>query len=168
MSFKISNASQKSLTTLMVIWFAMVGALFVYVLVCYMLLSQGAINVLYSPEILRSTFFLHINLLVWAYLVGGVVLGAGIFHFKRAYTKMAREVLAQTFEREEEAFNTFKSRYVSLMFVHLALFESIAILGIVVFLTTGDFTTMVNLTLFALAGFLVVIPSRAKFTYFKG
>ncbi len=168
MSFQISNASQKSLSTLMVIWFAMVSALFVYVLVCYMLLSQGGINVLYSPEILRSTFFLNLNLLVWAYLAGGVVLGAGIFHFKSAYAKMVKEILAQTFESKEEEFNTFKTRYVTLMFVHLALFESIAILGIVVFLTTGDFTTMVNLTLFALAGFLVVVPSRAKFTSLKG
>lgn len=165
MSFQISNASQKSLTTLMLIWFSMVSALFVYVLVCYMLLSQGGINVLYSPEILRSTFFLTLNLLVWAYLFAGVVLGVGIFHFKSAYAKMVKEILAQTFESKEEEFNTFKTRYVTLMFVHLAIFESIAILGIVVFLTTGDFTTMVNLTLFALAGFLVVVPSRAKFTY---
>ena len=81
---------------------------------------------------------------------------------------MVKEILAQTFESKEEEFNTFKTRYVTLMFVHLALFESIAILGIVVFLTTGDFTTMVNLTLFALAGFLVIVPSRVKFTSLKG
>lgn len=167
MALKLSEASRKSLTTLMFIWLAMIGALFIYGIVCYMLLAQGTMKAMYSPEILRTTSFVGINVLFWLYIVAALVLAGGFLHFKSAYAKAVAKVTEQTFENADDEFNAFKTQYTTLMFVHLATFESIAILGIVVFLTTGDFTTLLNLIVLALVGFVLVMPSKAKFEYKK-
>lgn len=165
MAPRLSDASSKTLTTLMFIWLAMVGALFVYGIVCYMLLTQGSIKVMYSPDILRTTAFMGVNLLLWLYIAAALVLAGGFMHFKSSYAKAVAKMMEQTFESADDEFNAFKTQYTTLMFVHLATFESIAIVGIVVFLTTGDFTTLINLITLALVGFVLVMPSKAKFEY---
>jgi hypothetical protein len=51
------------------------------------------------------------------------------------------------------------------MFTHIAIFNLIAILGVIVFLMTFDFTTLMNMIIIALLGFVLLIPSKAKFEF---
>jgi hypothetical protein len=156
---------KKSLTTLMVIWFTMLGALFTYVAVCYMIMTQSNFKTQYTPDVLQTPLFAGLSTIDCVYALALLILGIGILYFKSAYTKLVAKITHETFESEEEKFKAFRTRYTTLMFVNLAIFEVIAIIGIIVFLLTLDFSTFLNLVLLAAIGFVKVMPVQAKFSY---
>ncbi len=47
---------KKSLITLMIIWFAMVGTLLTYLLVCYAVLIEENYKILYAIDILQTKY----------------------------------------------------------------------------------------------------------------
>lgn len=161
----LSPESQKSLTNLMIIWFTMVGALFVYLFVCYLVLIQEKFKAPYTLDILQTNLFMSIEANTAIYIAAALIFIVGDFNFKTSYRKLIFDVARQTFENKDEEFKYFRTKYTTMMFIHLAIFDAIAILGVIIFFLTLDFTTLVNLVIISLFGFVVVMPSKSKFQY---
>lgn len=156
---------KKSLTTLMVIWFTMLGALFTYVIVCYMIMTQTDFKTMHTPEWLQTPLFSDISIIAFVYALALTILVIGILYYKSSYAKLLLKISNERFESEEEKFKAFRTQYTTLMFVNLAIFEAIAIVGLIVFLLTLDFSTFLNLVIVAAVGFVMVMPSQTKFHY---
>jgi len=163
----LSSDAKKSLNALMIVWVTMLSSLGVYMMVCYMIMSQGQFKAPHTPEFLHTPFLAGINIIVFIYAVAFLVLAFGIIHFKSSYAKLVEKITTQHFETNEEAFNTFRKEYSTIMFLHLTIFNIISILGVIVFLMTLDFSTLLNLMIIAAVGFFLVMPSQARFRSFQ-
>ena len=161
----LTSDEKKSLKTLMMIWFTMLGALFTYVVVCYMMMTQTDFKTMHTPEWLQTPLFASLSIIDVVYALALIILGIGTLYFKSSYAKLLAKIAHETFESEEEKFKAFRTQYTTLMFVNLAIFEAIAIIGLIVFLVTLDFSTFLNLVLIAAIGFVTVMPTQAKFSY---
>ena len=155
----------KALNTLKILWFTMLNALFVYGAICYFLMAYAAYKPRYTLEVLHTPVFLGLTWLTVIYALSVTVLAIGILHFNRVYKALDASMKTQTFESEEAASAFFRKAYTTQMFVHLAIFDAVAIVGLVVFMLTLDFSTLVNLLIIASVGFFFVMPSQAKFAY---
>lgn len=161
----ISKESKKSINTSILIWFTMFSAQFVYLLVCFILLEKDLYKSILEPHILKNILFMNIDIQTSIYILSILVLIIEYSYFKKTYSKLVLNTQAEDFKNTEEEFKYFKEKYISLMFICLAIFESIVILGIIVFLTTLNFYMMLNLVGIAMIGFLLVIPNKNKFNY---
>ncbi len=155
----------KALKTLKVVWFTMLNALLVYGAICYFLMAYAAYKPRYTPEVLHVPVFLGLTWLSVIYLFSVIVTAIGIAHFNRVHKALIASMKTQTFESEEAAFAFLIKAYTTQMFIHLAIFDAVAIVGLVVFMLTLDFTTLVNLLIIASVGFFFVMPGQAKLAY---
>lgn len=151
----------------MIIWFTMVFSIFMYLSVCYYILIEKSYKPVYDIEILQNNLFLNINIYTSIYILAAIVFIGTYYNFKRSYSKIVTDTINEEFEDIEAEFKSFKEKYVSSMFVHLALYESIIILGVIVFLLTLDFTTLTILAFISTFGFILVMPNKSKFKYRK-
>lgn len=161
----ISIESKKSINVSIIIWFTMFTAQFIYLFVCFFILNEGLYKTIYSPDVLNNILFLSINIQTSIYIASILTLTGGYIYFKKAYSQLVIETEKQKFKDIEKEFKYFKSKYLTLMFICLAIFEGIVILGMIVFLTTLNISIMVNLVLIATIGFILVIPNKSKFHY---
>ncbi len=162
---ELSNESRQSINGSIIIWFSMLIAQFIYLFVCFYILDEGLYKAIFDQKILTNTLFMNIDIHNAIYLVSIIILITGYLYFKKAYSHLISETKKQNFKDIEEEFKYFKEKYLSIMFISLAIFEIIVILGIVVFFTTLNFIIITNLVIIAVLGFLLVIPSKGKFDY---
>ncbi|PLY07363.1 MAG: hypothetical protein C0625_07070 [Arcobacter sp.] len=162
---ELSAESKNKLNTFMFIWFLMLGAQIIYLFVCYYILKEGLYKSIYSLEILNKNIYLGIDLYTLIHIVSILILIAGYFFFTKNYSKLVDKTNKTKFQNIEEEFDFFSTKYISMMFVYLAIFEIIAIIGLLVFLTTLDFYTAMNLIIIAVIGFILVMPNKNKFNY---
>lgn len=158
----LSDESKKSLNTMMITWFAIAVSLLLYLFICYMLFVTQTINPPYTLETLQTNLFGGMTIHSALYLVAAIIFIGTDAHAKHAYKKLLLEAGNQKFKTKEDEFNFFRTKYASIMIVHIALFNLIAIFGVIVFLMTFDFTTLMNLIIIALLGFVLMLPSRSK------
>ncbi|WP_072679601.1 hypothetical protein [Arcobacter sp. LA11] len=162
----VSKESRKSTHILIKVWFTMFSMQFVYLIICYFMLNEKSYKTLYSPEILKNTIlYMNIDLYTNIYILSIIILIGGYLYYKKAYSKLVNDTQEKEFQNIEEEFKYFKSKYLNIMFTCLAIFEIIAVIGLIVFLTTLDFSTMAILIVITAIGFLLVIPSESKFIY---
>lgn len=161
----LSDESKKSFNTLMITWFAIAASLLLYLVLCYALFITEAFKPFYTLEALQANLFSGMTLHSALYLVAAMIFIGSDAHAKYAYKKLLQEASSQNFKTKDDEFNFFRTKYASIMFVHTAIFNLIAILGVIVFLMTFDFTTLMNLIIIALLGFVLMLPSRAKLTF---
>lgn len=161
----LSSESKKSINVLIMIWFSMFTAQLIYLILCIFMQKEGLYKAMYKPEVLNNTIIMNINIHTIIYILAILILVSGYIYFKNAYSKLIMDIQKQNFKDIEKEFKYFKEKYLNIMFVCLAVFEMIAILGIIVFLTTEDLSTMIILIIIAMSGFLLVIPNKSKFTY---
>ncbi len=163
MNKTLSSDAKKSLNTLMIVWVTMLSSLGVYMMVCYMIMTQGNFKAPRTPAFLHTPFFMGIDAIIFVYGVAFLLLAFGIIHFKSSYAKLVEKMATQTFETADDAFNDFRKAYANVMFIHMSIFNAISILGVIVFLVTLDFSTLINLMILAAAGYFLVMPNAKKF-----
>ena len=149
--------------TLMMTWAIMLASLVTYLFVCYMILHQPSFHARYGIESLHTPLFGPINVLMLVYVVAVLIFTVGIVSFRVFYGKLAKRFAQQSFESTEQKREAFKKKYSALMFSYLAIFNAIIVWGVVVFLLSGDFSTLINLATLTAVGFFVVMPTQAKF-----
>ncbi len=164
---ELSNESKKSLNIMMIIWTTLLGSLFIYLLIAYMLLTELEYKAIYTLDILQTNVFMGINLYASIYIVSAILFLIGYYHFKKSYKKIVIDTNNKEFDNIDEEFKYFREKYLTNMFIELAIFDAIAILGIVVFLMTFDFNTLINLIIITTLGFILIMPSKNKFRYSK-
>lgn len=162
---ELSSKSRNSITSFMGIWFTMLTAQFIYLFVCYYMLEEGLYKGMYSVDILKENIFLGINLYTIIYVVALLIIFIGYTFFKKSYTNLVTDTNGERFKDEEEEFKFFSQKYITLMFVYLAIFEVVAILGLVVFLTTLEFNITLHLIILTSIGFILIMPNKNKFNY---
>ena len=162
----ISEKSRKSISVLIMIWFTMFFAQIIYLFACYFILEEGLYKPQYGPEILKNTIlYMNIDIYTNIFILSAIILIGGYLYFKKTYSNLISNIQEKKFESIEEEFNYFKTKYLTIMFTCLAIFESIAVIGLIVFLTTLDFPTTATLIIIAIIGFILVIPNESKFIY---
>lgn len=161
----LSDESKKSLNTLMKIWFAIAASLLLYLVVCYILFITETYHPPFSLEVLQTNLLSGLTLHAGLYLIAAIIFIGADTHSKYSYRKLLQAAANQKFKTKNDEFNFFRTKYASIMFTHIAIFNLIAILGVIVFLMTFDFTTLMNMIIIALLGFVLLIPSKAKFEF---
>jgi len=165
MQHTLFNESTKSLNALMLTWFALAASLLLYLFICYMLLVTEAFTPPFSMEFLQKDLFSGMTFHAALYLVAAIVFIGGDVHSKSSYKKLLVEAMNQKFKTQEDEFNFFRTHYASIMFIHLGVFNVIAILGVIVFFLTFDLTTLINFLMITLLGFVLMFPHKAKLTF---
>jgi hypothetical protein len=161
----LSDESKKSLNALMVRWFIIAASLVLYLFMGYILFATKAYTPPYSVELLQANLFSGMTIHAALYLVAAIIFVGTDVHSKASYKKLLLAASEQTFKTKDDEFNFFKTHYASIMFLHIAIFNSIAILGVITFLFTMDFTTLMNLVIVSLLGFVLMIPNQARLTF---
>ena len=161
----LSDESQKSLNALMVRWFIIAASLVVYLFIGYMLVVTQTYTSPYTVEILQTTLFSGMSIHAALYLFAAIIFVGGDVHAKSSYKKLLQAASEQKFKNKDDEFNFYRTRYASIMFVHIAIFNVIAILGVIVFLVTLDFATLMNLIIVSLLGFVLMFPHKTKFEF---
>jgi hypothetical protein len=161
----LSDESKKSLNALMMRWFIIAASLVLYLFICYILLLTEAYTPPYSVELLQANLFSGMTIHAALYLLAAIIFVGTDVHAKASYKKLLLAASEQTFKTKDDEFNFFKTHYSSIMLIHIAIFKLIAILGVIVFLLTFDFTTLMNLVIVSLLGFVLMIPNQAKLTF---
>ncbi|MEA3490599.1 MAG: hypothetical protein U9R27_01720 [Campylobacterota bacterium] len=165
MNYNSSDRSQKDRFVLLILWGSMFMTLFIYIFICYIIKSEEMFVPMYTMEVLQDTLFMGLSIYSSIYITSAILFAVGYIYFDKSYNKLVEDTKDQSFESEEEKSKSFKTRYTTIMFISMAIFESIVIIGMVVFLQTLDFDTFLILSALSASGFLLVIPTRSKFDY---
>ena len=161
----LDDVKKSFLTPLMIKWFAMIASLFLYLFICYMFQVTGTLKPLYTAEILQKNLFNGMTIHAAIYLASAIIFIVGDLLFKASYKRLVIETVNKKFKNKEEELTFFTPKYTSLMFRHIAIFNTISIIGVVVFFMTLDFATLVNLIIVALLGMTLVMPNKVKFEF---
>lgn len=164
MQENLNKESKNKVITLLVIWGSMAMALVVYYIVAYMILVGRTMKFMKTPEFLNETLINGISYKVAALSASLIIFIGAYTYFKSAYKKLVLKVKNEEIFDIDERFKVFSQSYVTLMFVVLALYEMIAIMGIVLFLITGDINILSTLLLISFFGFLTLLPTKSKLT----
>ena len=163
----LNDESKKAQISLIIIWATMAMALFVYLLVCYMVLETNSMEFMKTPEFLDEVFIAGLSYKLLAYLSSTLIFIVAYMYSKNLYNKIVQQTQSENIIDIDEEFKSFRTKYTTIMFISLASYETIAILGIVIFLTTGDIVTFGVLVLTAFVGFTTVMPTRNRLNYKK-
>ncbi len=117
---------------------------------------------MYTMEVLHDTLFMGLSIYSSIYIASAIIFVTGYIYFDKSYNKLVEDTKDQSFDSEEES-KSFKTKYTTIMFISMAIFESIVIIGMVVFLQTLDFNTFLIFSAISALGFLLVIPTKSKF-----
>jgi len=163
----LDEESKKSQITLIIIWSAMVMALFVYLFVCYMILEMNTMTFMKTPEFLNEAFIAGLSYKFIAYLSTIFIFIIAQINSKKMYNKNVEQTKNENIVDINEEFKFFRTRYTTSMFISLAIYESIAIIGIIIFLTTGDIITFTTFVFITFLGFITVAPTKNRLNYKK-
>jgi hypothetical protein len=152
-----------TIPTMMVIWGAMFMSIGVYNIVAYMIMTYGEYQPTFSKDILEQPLLGSLDIKSLAYLASFAIFWGTFLYFKKSLTKIKQDVQDMHIMDKEERFQKFSQRYLTLMFVALAMFESITIIGIIMFLTALSFKSLLFLSVISAVGFIIVMPNKSKF-----
>lgn len=165
MQYTLSDKSQKSLNALMRKWFALTASVLFYLCICYIVFVTEAFTPPFTIEILQKNLFSGMTLHAALYLIAAIVFIGGDVYSKYSYKKLLAEAMNQKFKTSENEFNFFRTNYATIMFVHIGIFNVIALLGVIVFFLTFDLTTLINLLIISLLGCILMFPHKTKLTF---
>jgi magnesium-transporting ATPase (P-type) len=149
------EAINKGMLTLWVIWGAMLGSLFIYIVVCYVL-GEGFVSAEESN--------LPIGLLRKILAVIGVVVALVAYFMRRSILSGKNRIpQPKPVERTAE-WNTipFVAKYVAAVIVSLAMSESIGIYGFVLFLLGDSFQTLYTFMVVSALAMVFYRPKREE------
>ena len=165
MQHTLLNESTKSLNALMLTWFALAASLLLYLFICYMLFVTNAFIPPFTVETLQKNLFSGMTLHSALYILAAIIFIGGDVHSKSSYKKFLLVAMNQKFQMQDDKFNFFRTNYASIMLMHMGIFNIIAILGVIIFFLTFDLTTLMNLIIITLLGFVLMFPHKAKLTF---
>ena len=159
----VTKLQKNTIPTVMMIWGVMFMSLGIYLVVAYMIMNYGNYQPTFSKDILEQSLLGALDVKSTAYLVSFMIFWGAFFYFKKGLHKLKEEVRSLNILDKEERFQEFSKKYLTLMFITLALFEAIMIIGIIMFLTALSFKSLLFLTVIAAVGFIIVMPNKTKF-----
>jgi hypothetical protein len=149
------EAINKGMLTLWVIWAAMLGSLFIYIVVCH-ILGEGFGGVEGSD--------LPIGLLKKILAGMGVVVVLLAYFMRQSMLSVRTEVLQPKPVERTAGWNTipFVAKYVAVVIVSLAMSESIGIYGFVLFLLGDSFQTLYTFIAVSALAMVFYRPKREE------
>ena len=142
-------------------------AIFVYIFVAYILKLQNEMTPVYTQEALQKPLWMGISVYGAIYIVSAIAFVAGYIFFDKSYNSLLTSIKEDSFDSEEERKRNFQAKYTTIMLVSIAIFESIVVMGLVLFLVTLDLNTMIGLAIVSSVGFFLVMPTKSKFDYHR-
>ncbi len=162
MQESLNKDSRSKLRTILVIWGAMVMALIVYFIVAYIIFTTKSMHFMKTPDFLNEVFIGGISYKIAALILSFAIFIGAYIYFNSRYKKLVMQIKEENISDVNDRLNAFSPLYTTLMFTVLALYEAIAIIGLVIFLTTGDINTFSTFLIIALFGFFTVMPTKNK------
>ena len=158
----LNKESKSKLRTILVIWGTMIMAIVVYFIVAYIILTTKSMHFMKTPDFLNEVFIAGISYKIAALILSfAIFIGAYIF-FNSRYNKLVMQIKEENISDVNDILKAFSPLYITLMFIVLAIYELIAIIGLIIFLVTGDINTFGTFLIIALFGFFTVIPTKSK------
>jgi hypothetical protein len=146
----------KGWPVILVIWGAILFSLAVYLVVCYMVEDQLTF-ITFGPDFPLETFKFIL------YGISVLTLVAA-YHLRKAMLKVrgGRSIFAPTHKQTAPNQHPALGKYVTAMIIALALSESIAIYGLVLFLTFRDWLALYQLITLSAAAMIYFRPRKEE------